>query len=318
MDVSQISMHDTHDIKPPPQSLTICGNRINSPESLTSHRLRQLEQADARFCLCGTPTQQEWTILTSLTLISEQLRKKSDKISFGEFLAYISSPIGKAQTARRSYKAMPSQLHIFSTRYKFAIQWEQVGHFLPWSVQLKGATYTYGNQHLIRLERIIMQTLKSRRFTPYPGLNPLLTHKHFQWLEANEVQAAEHIGRWLQWMRSKPYDKEGFLTDRWKRRIRYFTSHQQKLGLLVESSPLEVWSMFPWLRLRTSYYGMTLRQIVNSPCSLSSVRTQLRLRYDASGYGRARRSSRLRKSIRAEAETAIPQTWSVQAVYGYR
>ncbi|KAL9027377.1 MAG: hypothetical protein Q9180_007343, partial [Flavoplaca navasiana] len=317
-------MHNVNDTTPQPQSLTTCGNQTNSPESRTLQRPRQLKQADAKFCrrIGGTPTQYGWTILTAVALFSEQLRKKTDKNSFGEFLAYLSSPIGISQfdePASRSYtKEMPSQFQIFSTKDTFAIRWEQVDQILPWRVQLKDATDAYGYQPLIRLERIIMQTLKPRRIIPYPGLNPHLPHKQFQWFEANEVQAAEHIGRWLQWMRSKPYDKEGFLTDRWKRRIRYFTSHQHKLGLLAESSHLEVWSMFLdptwWLQLRTNYYGMTLRQIVNSPYMLSSVRTQLRLKYDASGYGRARKSSRLRKSIRAEVETAMPQMWNVQAV----
>ncbi|KAI4266609.1 MAG: hypothetical protein LQ337_008729 [Flavoplaca oasis] len=290
-------MRDTNDITPQPQSLITCGNNTNSPESRTLQRPRQLEQADAKrrrkfLTLYGRS-------VMVMALNFEPLPKKSDKNSFGDLLAYLSSPIEKNK-----------------------FQMNPRGRFLHWRVQLKDATDAYGNQGFMRFERIIMHTFRLQRRTAYPGRDSCLMYNQFQWLEANEVQAAEHIGRWLQWMDSKPYDKEGILTDPWKRRIRYFTSHQHKLGLLAESSPFEVWSMFLdptwWLRLRTSYYGMILRQIVNSPYMLSSVRTQLRLKYDASSYGRDRKSSRLRKSIRAEVETAMPQTWNVQAVYGHR
>ena len=264
MDVSQISMHDTHAITRQPQFLITSGNKTNSLKSMTLQRSRQLDHADARLRrrMREYSTQFGWTTL-SVCLMFELLGKKSDKYLIGEFLAYLGSPNSN------------------------------------------------------RIARIIMYTLRRTSLTAYARF----TQKLSQWLEANAVQTIKFIEKWADLI-SNPYDKDGILTDCWKRRIRYFTSHQHKLELLAESSPLEVWSIFLdpswWLRLRTSYYGMTLRPIVNSPYILHSVRTQLRLRYDASGYGRARKSSRLRKSIRAEVETAVPQTWNVRAVYGHR
>ncbi|KAL9630837.1 MAG: hypothetical protein Q9204_004518 [Flavoplaca sp. TL-2023a] len=302
-------MHDTNDITPRPRPLIgAYGKKTESLVSWMLQRERQLEQVVAKLRR-RIRKFQDWNKFSAISLIFEPLRKKKDKDSFGEFLAYLSSPIEKNEFHEPVMKQLSQNLH--------------------WRVQLKGATDAYGNQAFIRLERIIMYTLKLQRYTAYPGRKSRFTQKQFQWLQANAAQAkamvaqaTKFLEQWVDWMVSNPYDKEGILTDPWKRRIRYFTSHQHKLGLLAESSPFEVWSMFLdpswWLRLRTSYYGMTLRQIVNSPYMLSSVRTQLRLKYDASGYGRARKSSRLRKSIRAEVETAIPQTWSVQAVYGHR
>ncbi|KAL8877623.1 MAG: hypothetical protein Q9192_008633 [Flavoplaca navasiana] len=287
-----------HDITPQPQSIITSGNKTNSIESLTLQRPRQLEQADAKLRrrISELPTQYEWNKFLAVSLMFELFRKKSDKNSFGEFLAYLSSPIEK-------------------NKYHEPVV-EQIGLILHWREQLKGATDVYRNQDFVRRVRVIIFTRHLRR------RKTRFTQKLLQWLEANAVQATNFLKQWVDWMISNPYDKEGILTDPWKRRIRYFNSHQQKLGLLAESSPFELWSMFLeptwWLRLRTNYYGMLLRQILNSPNALSSVRTQLRLKYDESAYGRARKSSRLRKSIRAEVETAIPQTWSVQAVYGHR
>ncbi|KAL8884017.1 MAG: hypothetical protein Q9192_006944, partial [Flavoplaca navasiana] len=308
-------MHDTYSITPRSQSLITCGNKTNSLESLTlqgprqaaaklHRRIREFLRQYGRY---GT------------AVIFEGVRYKSDKNSFGELLAYLSSPFEKYkfdEPASHLYNVhineMPSQFQFVWKRHIVAIRWKQLGQILPLRVQLKGATDAHGNQDFIRLEQIIMQTLNPRRHTAYPGCKSRLTHDQFQWIETNAIQATKCIEQWADWMRSNPYDKDGILTDRWKRRIRYFTSHHHKLGLLAESSPFEVWSMFLdptwWMRLRTNYYGMTLRQIVNSPYMLSSVRTKLRLKYDASGYGRARKSSRLRKSIRAEVETATPQT----------
>ncbi|KAL9632543.1 MAG: hypothetical protein Q9204_003743 [Flavoplaca sp. TL-2023a] len=293
-------MHDTNDITPQPQSLIACGNKTNSLESLTLRRQRQLEQAATALQRIRHEflTQYGWTKFLAVSPVFKPLRKESDKNSFGECLAYLSSPIEKNKLDEPVMK--------------------QLGRKLYW----EGAMDADAKQSIVRIERIITQILKLQRHTAYPGCKSRLTHKQFPSFEANAVQVAEHVRRWSQWMISKPYDKEGILTDPWKRRITYFTSHQHKFGLLAESSPFELWSMFLdptwWLRLRTSYYGMILRQIVNCPYILSSARTQLRWKYDASGYSRARKSSRLRKSIRAEVETAIPQTWSVQAVYGHR
>ncbi|KAL8875781.1 MAG: hypothetical protein Q9198_005910 [Flavoplaca austrocitrina] len=301
-------MHDTNDITPRPRPLIAAyGEKTESLVSWMLQRERQLEQVVAKLRR-RIRKFQDWNKFSAMSLIFEPLRKKSDKDSFGEFLAYLSSPIEKNEFHEPVMKQLSQNLH--------------------WRVQLKGATDAYGNQAFIRLERIIMYTLKLQRCTAYPGRKSRFTQKQFHWLQANAAQAkakvdqaTKFLEQWVDWMISNPYDQEGILTDPWERRIRYFTSHQQKLELLAESSSFKLWSMFLdptwWLRLRTNYYGMTLRQIINSPYTLSSVRTQLRLKYDASGYGRARKSSRLRKSIRAEVETAMPQMWNVKAVYGY-
>ncbi|KAL9032503.1 MAG: hypothetical protein Q9180_006462, partial [Flavoplaca navasiana] len=293
-------MPDTSDITSHLQSIFTCGNKTNSPKSLTLQRPRQLEQADAKLRreIREIQPQYGWTKFLAAALLFGPLRKKSDKNSIGEFLAYISSPIEGSIL----YEPLVKQLR----------------QILHWRVQSKGATYPYGHQDFIRLGRSFVEFLKLQERLTYPGCKSRFTHQLFQRFEANAAPATRFIEQWLDWMIMKPYDKEGTLTDPWKRRIRYFTAHQQKLELLAESSPFEVWSMFLnptwWMQLRTNYYGMILRHIVNSPDMLSSARTQLRLKYDASGYGRARKSSRLRKSIRAEVESATPHTWNVQAV----
>ncbi|KAL8848307.1 MAG: hypothetical protein Q9221_006661 [Calogaya cf. arnoldii] len=267
------------------------------------------------------------TLATSLTF--KQYRKTSTGDPFGGVLAYISSKHRKAQTepafrlapAYRlytvQYKESPCHIRIGRTLQPLDVRLKQIRKTLSWCVQTKHESKTTQYSQITRLERIILETLHSQRRT---ASNNSWSYKEFQWFETDRDQVAKHIDRWLQWLKSNPYDNEGALKDPWVRRINYFTSHQQKLQLLAETSPFQAWSVFLdptwWLRLRTNYYWMTLRQITKTSHVWSSTRSNLRVKYDESSYGQARKSSRVRKSIRAQVEAATPEPWSVHAIYG--
>ncbi|KAL8652938.1 MAG: hypothetical protein Q9226_004056 [Calogaya cf. arnoldii] len=246
---------------------------------------------------------------------------KSTGDSFSGVLAYINSKPGDdADGAWRlyivQYKKSPSYIKIGSISRAVDERLKLLRKDLSWRLQPTHKSKTIRCSQIRRLEQIIFRTLhlQTRR-----DLNSLI-HKQFQWFKADKDQVAKLVDRWLQWMISNPYDKEGVLKDPWVRRINYFTSHQQKLQLLADTSPFQIWSMFLdptwWLRLRTNYCGMTLRQITNTSCTWSSTRSNLRLKYHESSYGQARKSSHVRKSVRAQVEAATPQTWRVHAMYG--
>ena len=87
--------------------------------------------------------------------------------------------------------------------------------------------------------------------------------KHHEWFEIPEDvnEFAEYIEQWRDWMRSDPYNVNGFLQPKWQRRIDFFHTHNSRFNyLLDEPSPCRAWSIFlnpPWpIRIRMVIYDV--------------------------------------------------------------
>ena len=247
---------------------------------------------------------------------------------FGSLLAYIGSQTKKDRATaygRRLYiiqhKEYPSLVNFGYTGQPIEKRRIQLLRKTPlWSIQSSTESDTYCVPEAVRLGQIIAQSLQPQRRVLVTSIGNRQM-EHMECFQAEAAQMMTYVKRWVQWLKSNPYDKDGILQDRYVRQIRYFSSHQHKLQALAELSPLQLWSMFLdpswWIRLCTSYYGQTLRQIPNVYYLLRFARYQVRSKYHKSSYGKARKSSRLRKSTRAEVENISPQNWNIQAVYGH-
>ena len=83
-------------------------------------------------------------------------------------------------------------------------------------------------QHFKRVESLILMDLKSERRKCKIG-----SGMHTEFVEMNEPRAHLYVKKWRDWMDWLPYDRNGGLRKKWRKRINYFSANQANCRVLL-------------------------------------------------------------------------------------